>query len=96
VNDLKEPEVADATRRDPRIPPREQVVLRYVLDRFAAEQPDKPFVQAYPEGDVWTYVDLHARTRRWLPACGRSACARGTMSRPSCPTRSTLRSCGTA
>jgi len=28
---------------DPRIPPAERLVLRHVLDRWAAERPDKAF-----------------------------------------------------
>jgi hypothetical protein len=30
---------------DPRIPPRDRCVLRYLLDRVAGETPDKIFVQ---------------------------------------------------
>ena len=51
-------------RPDPRIPPREEVVLRYVLDRLAAEQPDAVFMQAHPGGETWTYAGLRARTRQ--------------------------------
>ncbi len=48
---------------DSRIPPREQVVLRYLLDRFAAERPQDVFVK-FDNGDEWTFADLHRLTRQ--------------------------------
>lgn len=45
---------------DPRIPPRDQCVLRYLLDRLATETPDKIFVQ-FDNGEAWTYGELRAR-----------------------------------
>ncbi|MEZ5102441.1 MAG: AMP-binding protein [Thermoleophilia bacterium] len=50
-------------RSDPRIPPREQVVLRYLLDRYAAERPDQVFVR-FLGGEEWTFADLQAIARR--------------------------------
>lgn len=44
--------------RDPRIPPPEDCVLRPLLDRRAAERPDKVFVQFAATGATWTYAEL--------------------------------------
>ena len=43
---------------DPRIPPRDQVVLRYVLDRLVNEDPDRTFAK-FTDGKEWTRADLH-------------------------------------
>ena len=48
---------------DPRIPPRDEVVLRYVLDRFAAERPDAVFA-VFRDGSTWTFGELLSMTRR--------------------------------
>lgn len=48
---------------DPRIPPRDEVVLRYVLDRVAAEDPDRVFA-VFRDGERWTRGALRDRTRR--------------------------------
>ena len=45
---------------DPRIPPRDRCVLRYLLERLAAETPDKVFVQ-FDSGEAWTYEELRLR-----------------------------------
>lgn len=42
---------------DPRIPPREKVVLRYLLEQHASEQPDGVFVR-FDNGEEWTYADM--------------------------------------
>ncbi len=51
-------------KRDPRIPPRDEVVLRYVLERAAAERPDQVFMRAYANDEQWTFRELLRRTRR--------------------------------
>ena len=43
------------------LPPREHVVLRYLLDRFAEERPNQVFVK-FPSGEEWTFARLHAET----------------------------------
>jgi crotonobetaine/carnitine-CoA ligase len=50
-------------RRDPRIPPREQVVLRYLVDRLADERPGQVFVR-FTNGEEWTFAQLRDVTRR--------------------------------
>ena len=50
------------TSRDPRIPPREEVVLRYVLEAKAEAHPEKVFM-VDAGGSSWTYADLLAKTR---------------------------------
>ena len=47
----------------PTFPRREDAVLRYVLDRRAAEDPDKPFV-VFDGGPTWTRAELRSRVRR--------------------------------
>lgn len=42
---------------------RDVCVARYVLDRFAASQPDETFV-CFQDGELWTYAEMRARTRR--------------------------------
>ena len=63
IHDLSGAQSTVSDRPDPRIPPREEVVQRYVLDRFAAEQPDVVFMRSYPDGETWTYADLRMRVR---------------------------------
>ena len=45
------------------IPTREECVLRYVLDRWAAEKPDQIFA-IFEDGESWTYAETQVRTRR--------------------------------
>lgn len=56
-----QPAPVAAACTDPRIPPREQVVARDLLDRWLREQPDKVFITYADTGESWTYRDLHAR-----------------------------------
>lgn len=53
-----------AATTDPRIAPRETCVLRYVVDRMTARQPERPFA-TFPDGTTWTYADLRTHTRRY-------------------------------
>ena len=45
---------------DPRIPPREGVVTRDLVDRWAEERPDKVFCKFDDDGEEWTYRDFRA------------------------------------
>ncbi|KOS53781.1 AMP-binding protein [Rhodococcus rhodochrous] len=47
---------------DPRIPAREEIVLRYLLERRAAEDPDKVFA-VFDNGPTWTRAELLGRVR---------------------------------
>ncbi|GAB7004705.1 ATP-dependent acyl-CoA ligase [Nocardioides sp. AN3] len=47
----------------PAFPSREDAVLRYVLDRRAQEEPDKPFA-VFDGGSTWTRAELRSRVRR--------------------------------
>ena len=47
---------------DPRIPDRNQCVLRYLLDRWAEERPDKTHV-VFEDGDEWRFADLRRMVR---------------------------------
>lgn len=49
---------------------RGECVLRYVLQRFAASQPDSTLV-CFEDGEIWTYAEAHARTRRVAAALQR-------------------------
>jgi crotonobetaine/carnitine-CoA ligase len=44
---------------DPRIPDRDRVVTRYLLDRHASEQPDKIAVKFDDSGEEWSYAQFH-------------------------------------
>jgi len=45
---------------DERIPDRDKCVVRYLIDRWAQETPDKVYVQ-FEDGDSWTYAELKDR-----------------------------------
>jgi crotonobetaine/carnitine-CoA ligase len=48
---------------DPRIPNRNECVLRYLLDRWAAERPDKAHA-VFEDGESWNFADLRRRVIR--------------------------------
>lgn len=52
---------------DPRIPPREELVLRSLLERRAAEDPDKVFA-SFDGGPTWTRGDLLQQVRQTAAA----------------------------
>lgn len=47
---------------DPRIPNRDECVLRYLLDRWANERPDQPHV-VFADGAEWTFAELRDKVR---------------------------------
>ena len=47
---------------DPRIPNRDECVLRYLLDRWADERPDKAHV-VFADGEEWTFSELRKKVR---------------------------------
>ena len=47
---------------DPRIPDRDECVLRYLLDRWANERPDQPHV-VFADGAEWTFAELRDKVR---------------------------------
>jgi crotonobetaine/carnitine-CoA ligase len=53
---LPEPTRAEAT--DPRIPPRDRVVTRALMERWNRECPDKVFVKFADDGEAWTYREF--------------------------------------
>ncbi len=53
--------------RDPRIPPRDRVVLRYVLDRLVEEDPDRVFTK-FVDGSEWTRAELRNIARTYAAA----------------------------
>ena len=48
--------------QDPRVPPREQCVVRYLIDRWAEERPDTVYA-IFESGETWTYRELRERVR---------------------------------
>ncbi|OWU81983.1 AMP-binding protein [Phaeobacter sp. 22II1-1F12B] len=46
---------------DPRVPPRNGVVTRYLIDRWAEERPDKVFVKFDDNGEEWDYRSLREK-----------------------------------
>ncbi len=60
---MNQQEVATAPFADPRVPPRDQCVLRYLLDRLARETPDAPF--AWFAADAgWSYAQTRSEAAR--------------------------------
>jgi crotonobetaine/carnitine-CoA ligase len=59
---------------DPRVFPPEVCVLRNILDRNAAEGPDKVFVR-FDDGSEWTYAQTRATVRRAAAALQRMGVA---------------------
>src|SRR5512139_3401437 len=51
---------AARTHADPRVPARERCVVRYLIDRWAAERGDQPYV-VFDGGRQWTYRELRER-----------------------------------
>ena len=49
---------------DPRIPSRDRVVLRYLLERHADERGDQCFVK-FADGSEWSYTDMIGRAKRY-------------------------------
>lgn len=47
---------------DPRIPDRDECVLRYLLDRWATERPHKAHI-VFADGEEWTFAELRKRVR---------------------------------
>ena len=47
---------------DRRIPDRDECVLRYLVDRWATERPDKAHI-VFADGSVWSFADLRERVR---------------------------------
>ena len=43
------------------LPPRERVVLRYLVDHYAQERPDQVFVK-FTDGSTWTFAQLREET----------------------------------
>lgn len=48
---------------DPRVLPREKCVLRYALERWAAERPGQVYA-VFEDGREWTFAEVLERTRR--------------------------------
>ena len=55
-----EPADASAETADPRIPPRDDVVVRNLIERWNRECPDKAFV-VFEDGANWTYAELREK-----------------------------------
>ncbi|MET4799178.1 AMP-binding protein [Bradyrhizobium sp. LB11.1] len=66
----------NAAWTDPRILPPDVCVLRHVLDRHAADTPDKVFVR-FDDGHEWTYAQIHLTVRRTAAALQRMGVAQG-------------------
>ncbi|SDI39661.1 AMP-binding protein [Lutimaribacter saemankumensis] len=50
--------------QDPRVPSRDKVVTRYLIDRLANEQPDKVLVKFDDNGEEWTYAAFREKILR--------------------------------
>ncbi|GAB4141779.1 MAG: ATP-dependent acyl-CoA ligase [Sphingomonadales bacterium] len=54
-------DTAAAQHHDPRIPPRERCVLRYVMDHWAQQRGDQTYA-IFADGSRWSYSELRQRT----------------------------------
>ena len=61
---------------DPRIPNREECVLRYLVDRWARERPDKTHI-IFQDGEEWTFTELRRRTIAIAAGLQKMGCRRG-------------------
>ncbi len=50
------------THRDSRVPDRETCVVRYLIDRWAAETPNDVYA-IFESGETWTYTELREKVR---------------------------------
>lgn len=55
--------MGNVVTKDPRIPAVEDCVLRYMLEKRAAESPDKTYV-VFGNGEAWSYAETLRQTRR--------------------------------
>lgn len=55
---------AGAAITDPRVPPRERVVTRDLLDRGCRQHPDKIFLKFGDDGEEWSYAQVRALARQ--------------------------------
>lgn len=53
-----EPGIDAPFTTDPRIPPRDHVVTRDLVERWARDRPDKVFIKFEDNGEEWTYAQL--------------------------------------
>ena len=61
---------------DARVPARETCVVRYLIDRLAAERPEQVYA-LFDGGKAWTYRELALRTRRVAAGLERLGVAQG-------------------
>ncbi len=61
---------------DPRVPDRTTCVLRYVLDKWAAEKPGETFV-VFEDGESWSFADVRERTVRLAAGLSRLGVCQG-------------------
>jgi len=55
------PSLRERDFADPRIPDRDHCVLRYLVDRWAEQTPDRPHV-VWEDGEVWSFAEVRRRT----------------------------------
>ncbi|HWK51740.1 MAG TPA: AMP-binding protein [Steroidobacter sp.] len=72
---MQRPEVS-LSWHDPHVPPRESIVLRYVLERHEARQPENTYA-LFPDGSQWTYRQTAAAARQTACALARSGVRQG-------------------
>ncbi|MBP7338509.1 AMP-binding protein [Niveispirillum sp.] len=61
---------------DPAVPDRDRIVLRYVLERWAAERPEQTYA-VFPGGDRWSFREMADRARRFATGLARLGVGRG-------------------
>jgi crotonobetaine/carnitine-CoA ligase len=64
------------TTTDPRIPPRETCVTRYLLQRWDEEVPEKIFA-VFEDGETWSNAQLHEKVKHLAAGLASEGVARG-------------------
>lgn len=61
---------------DPRVPPRELCVTRYLLQKFAKQKPEEQFA-VFEDGETWTFGEVHDKVRQLAAGLASTGIARG-------------------
>jgi crotonobetaine/carnitine-CoA ligase len=61
---------------DPRVPPRELCVTRYLLQKFAKQKPGEQFA-VFEDGETWSFGEVHDKVRQLAAGLASTGIARG-------------------
>ena len=64
------------TTTDPRVPPRELCVTRYLLQKFAKQKPGEQFA-VFEDGETWSFGEVHDKVRQLAAGLASTGITRG-------------------